>query len=156
MIRVAAAIDSKRGLATDEGIPWDLPTDRVHLRQLTNGGNLLMGYGTYLDFKSATNDRNWFVLTTKSHRLKDGFRPVNDLKGFMKSPPENLWLFGGANVFAQTLGYADELELTRVEGDFRCTKFFPEFEDDFKLTEKSKIFTENGINFHYEVWKRKS
>jgi dihydrofolate reductase len=156
MIRVAAAIDDKRGLATDTGIPWDLPGDRAHLRQQTKGGNMLMGYNTYLEFTRALPDRHWFVVTDGLEPLRDGFTPVTDLEAFMEHPSDNLWLFGGAGVFAQTLDYADELYLTRVEGDFGCTKFFPEFEDKFELAKQEEPQTENGVKFRYEIWKRRA
>ena len=50
MIRAIAAIDNKNGLASETGIPWDLPTDRAFARKMTEGSNLLMGYGTYIEF----------------------------------------------------------------------------------------------------------
>jgi dihydrofolate reductase len=155
MIRVAAAIDDKRGLATDKGIPWKLPGEQAHERQETKGGNILMGYNTYLEFKVAPPDRNWFVVTDRDHSVREGFTPVLDLKAFMEHPPEKLWLFGGAGVFAQTIDYAEELYLTRVDGDFHCTKFFPEFEDEFELVEQGEPKTENGTTFRYETWKKK-
>jgi len=156
MIQVAAALDDNRGLANDQGIPWDLPGEVAHERQETKGGNMLMGYNTYLEFTTPPPDRQWFVLTDGMEPLRPGFRAVTDLKAFMENPPKNLWLFGGAGVFAQTIDYADELHLTRIEGDFGCTKFFPEFTDKFGLTQKSPPQLENGITYRYEVWKRKS
>lgn len=155
MIRVAAAIDDKRGLATDKGIPWDLPSERAHERKETRGGNMLMGYNTYLEFKDTPTDRKWFVLRRPGEEVRTGFTPVDDLDEFMNNPPKDLWLFGGAGVFAQTLKYADELWLTRIKGDFGCTKFFPEFEDDFELIEQSAPHEENGIAYHYETWRRR-
>lgn len=155
MIRLAAAIDDKRGLATDSGIPWNLPTEKTHERQETAGGNMLMGYGTYLEFDKAPPGRQWFVLTDGLEPLRAGFTPVTDLDAFITNPPDNLWLFGGANMFAQTLHYADRLYLTRVAGDFDCTKFFPEFEHGFTLSSREPDQTENDITFHYEIWDRK-
>lgn len=155
MIRAIAAIDSKRGLATNEGIPWDLPSDRQREREKTKGGALFMGFRTYLEFAQAPVDRHCFVATDTLEPLREGFEPVTDIKTFMKHPPENLWLFGGAGLFSQTIKYADELDLTRVEGDFNCTKFFPEFESAFVLAQQSEPQAENGITFRYETWKRK-
>jgi dihydrofolate reductase len=155
MIRAIAAIDSKRGLATDTGIPWNLPTDRTYVREKTKGSNMLMGYNTYLEFTRPLPERRWYVLHEPTEPLREGFESVTDLGSFMEHPPENLWLFGGAGVFAQTIDYADELWLTRIEGDFDCTKFFPEFEDKFELAEQGDPQTENGITYHYEDWKKK-
>ena len=155
MIRAIAAIDDKRGLATDEGIPWKLPADIMHERQETKGGNLLMGYNTYLEFTAAPADRHWFVVTDGTEPLREGFEPVTDLKAFMDHPPKDLWLFGGAGVFAQTIKYADELHLTKIEGDFHCTKFFPAYEYEFKLVNQSPSQHQNGLTFTFCVYVRK-
>ena len=153
MIRAIAAIDDKRGLATDTGIPWDIPTDRAYLRKMTTGGNLLMGYGTYKEFASAPPDRHWFVVIPSAIPLHSGFQAVPDLDAFMANPPQDLWLYGGAGVFVQTIDAADELYLTRIQGDYHCTKFFPEFENTFHLSSQTEPQTENGYVFHFEVWK---
>lgn len=156
MIRAIAAIDDTYGLANDQGIPWDLPSDRAYTREKTMGGHLLMGYGTYLEFTKPPEGRTWYVVHNKSRSVSEGFHSVTDLAAFMKHPPENLWIFGGAGVFAETLNAVDELYLTRVHGDFGCTKFFPLFEDTFTLFKQSKPQQENGITFVYEIWKKKS
>lgn len=155
MIRAIAAIDDKRGLATDEGIPWDLPLDREHERDAIKGDHMLMGYNTYLEFTEAPPDGKWLVVTDGMEPLRDGFTAVTNLEEFMKNPPYDLWLYGGAGLFAQTIKYAEELHITHVKGDFGCTKFFPEFEDDFNLVEKGEPQRENGITFTFARYTRK-
>lgn len=154
-VRVMAAIDSKQGLADEKGIPWDVPSDRKYLRNKTMGGVLLMGYNTYAEFDSPMSGRRNLVIARDATALRSGFEAVYDVGEFMKTQPDNLWLFGGADAFKQTFKYADELYLTRIEGDFDCTKFFPEFETDFIRIEVSEPQQENGITFQYEIWQRK-
>lgn len=155
MIRAIAAIDNRYGLANEEGIPWDLPSDRAYTREKTMGGSILMGYGTYLEFQKPPAGRTWYVLHGPSHHVSEGFNSVTDLNAFMANPPKNLWIFGGAGVFEQTLDQIDELYLTRIKGDFGCTKFFPRFKDRFELVSQSEPISENGVTFIYEIWKRK-
>lgn len=154
-IRAIAAIDNTRGLANEQGIPWNLPSDRAYVREKTFGTNLLMGYGTYIEFTKPFPRRKNLVVTDGQEPLRDGFEAVTDLIGFMKNPPENLWVFGGAGVFGQVMEYLDELYITQLEGDFGCTKFFPEFKDAFKLVRESPLQLENGIHFAYQIWQRK-
>lgn len=154
MIRAIAAIDNKRGLADDNGIPWDLPADIMHERAETKGGNMLMGHNTYLEFTEAPSDRNWFVVTDGTEPLREGFEPVTDLQAFMDNPPKNLWVFGGAGVFAQTIGYIDELHITHIDADFHCTKFFPPFEDKYELIEESAPQHQNAITYKFCVYRK--
>ncbi len=155
VVRAIAAIDDNYGLADDHGIPWSLPLDRRYTKEKTMGGALLMGYNTYIEFESPLTGRRNLVLVDETQVLRDGFEPIRSVEEFFKEPPANLWLFGGAGAFRETLEYADELYLTRVKGDFDCTKFFPPFEKDFALASSSKSYTENGIRFQFEIWRRK-
>lgn len=155
-IRAIAAIDEKFGLANEQGIPWNLPSDRAYTRQKTKGGALLMGHGTYIEFDKPLPDRRNIVVTDGMEPLREGFEAVTNLTAFMENPPDNLWLFGGAGLFTQTIQYADELYVTQLDGDFDCTRFFPQYKDDFELVRQSPPQLENGISFRYQVWKRKT
>lgn len=155
MIKFIAALDSKKGMANEHGIPWDLPTDKAYFRTKTDGGTMLMGYGTYVEFSEALPNRRNLVASSKNEPLRTGFEPVKDAESFLKNTKENVWVIGGPGLFSSTIALADELYLTRIDTDFGCTKFFPSFEQDFRLTEQSESQTENGVNFRFEVWTRK-
>jgi dihydrofolate reductase len=157
MIRAIAAMDSKRGIANDKGIPWQgkLPMDVKYFHDKTSsGGAILMGYGTYLEFKQPLGGRENFVATRKPGPLREGFTAVHDAREFLKIT-EDVWVIGGAGLFAETLDLDDELYLTKLQGEFGCTKFFPEYEGNFELASQSESMTENGITFTFCVYKRK-
>lgn len=156
MIKFIAAIDDKLGLANDFGIPWDLPADKQYYRDHTLNNVILMGYRTYAEFAKPMSDRRNLVLTSPEDPVREGFEAIYDLDEFLLNLDEDLWIIGGAGVFAQTIGKADELYLTRVKGDFHCTKFFPKFEDKFELVSQEPGQQQNAITFHFEVWRRKS
>ncbi len=155
MIRAIVAIDSKRGMANDKGIPWDLPTDRAYYRKNTENGIILMGYGTYVEFSKPMHGRTNYVATSKDEQLREGFEAVTDARGFLQKAEEDVWVIGGAGLFASTLDLIDELYVTQLEGDFGCTKFFPEYKDNYELASASEPKTENGITFRFEIWRRK-
>lgn len=159
MIRFIAAVDSKRGMADDHGIPWQgkVPTDVANFRKKTEGNTVLMGYGTYIvDFKEAilVNRRN-LVASMKKVDLRPGFELVQDARKFLRDFKQDIWVIGGPTLFAQTLDLADELYLTQLMAEFSCTKFFPKFQNDFKLVSESDSITENGITYTFQVWKNK-
>lgn len=157
MIRFIAAIDDKRGIADDHGIPWQgkIPTDVQYFRNKTIHSTVMMGSGWYQEQKEPLPERRNLVAFPDEEAMRPGFEQVKDAHQFLQNTNEDIWVGGGAALFTSTLDLADELYLARVQGDFHCTKFFPEFENDFELTSSSKPITENGIIFHFEVWKRK-
>lgn len=159
MIRFIAALDRQNGIADNHGIPWKgkLPTDVSNLHDKIKTGMLLMGFGMYKELNTPyPGGTNYVATTDTSVQLQDGFAPVSDARKFLKEAKGDVWNLGGALLFSSTLDLADELYLTRIDQDFHCTKFFPDFEQNFELVSHSEAMTENGITFHFETWKRKA
>lgn len=154
MINVIVAIDEKHGMADETGIPWQgkLPTDIAFFRQKTIHGIVVMGYRTYEEFDKPLSERRNLVVTRPGTVLRPGFEVLEDFDSFLKNTTEDIWVIGGAKVFEETIKYADNLYITRVDGDFNCTKFFPPFEDNFKLALEQPKQSENGIGFQFQVW----
>jgi len=154
MIRLIAAIDSQRGIATDSGIPWKLPGDAAYFREKTSRGLIVMGRATYDEFATPLHDSENFVFTTASAPLRSGFEVVGSLDQLRDAhPDDDIWVIGGAAVYAETITQADELLLTQVAGDFDCTKFFPPYEQAFALQSRSHDHRENGVSYRFEVWR---
>jgi dihydrofolate reductase len=153
MIRLIAAIDSRRGIATDSGIPWTLPGDSAYFRAKTSTGLIVMGRATYDEFAAPLHDRDNFVLSTSSAPPRKGFLVVTSLAPLRAAhPDEDVWVIGGASVYAETIGQADELLLTQVRGDFGCTKFFPPYRAAFALQSQSEDHQEGGVTYQFETW----
>ncbi len=153
MIKLIAAIDINNGLANDNGIPWNLPEDVKYFREKTAGSTVLMGRKTYEEFKQPLENRENLVLSSSEGLLRPGFKKVYNLKDFIKlNSDKNIWIIGGSGLFSESIEYADQLFLTRVGGDFECTKFFPEFEDKFHLIHSSEEKKEGELGFRFEIW----
>jgi dihydrofolate reductase len=158
MIRFIAALDQKRGIANDHGIPWmgKIPSDVAYFRQKTEGSILVMGMGFYNELAKPLVNRRNVVLTSSEEPLRAGFEKVTDANQFLRENRDaDVWVGGGAAVFASTIAFADELYLTLLDGDFNCTKFFPEFEDNFEHVESSPDMHENGLTYRFTIWRRK-
>jgi dihydrofolate reductase len=159
MLRLIAAVDNALGVADDKGIPWQgkIPTDAQYFREQTTNGIIVMGFGTYQEFKSPLHDRENFVVSRPdTGELRQGFVGVTDVTSFIQEHEGDLvWVIGGAALFEKTLGSADELYLTQIDRDFHCTKFFPTFSEAFELSSDDGPHSESDITFRFEVWRRK-
>jgi dihydrofolate reductase len=158
MMRLIVAIDEKRGLADDHGIPWQgrIPSDAEYFRSRTAEGLIVMGFRTYEEFARPLHDRTNYVFSrSATSSLRPGFSPVTDLAPFMAGHRDDVvWIIGGAGLYQAALPLADELYITQLDGDFGCTKFFPEFAHDFLLDPGARRMVENDISFRFEVWRR--
>lgn len=160
MIRLIAAIDRKRGLAKKGAMPWNIPEDERYFTEQTktHGGNVLTGSAT---FRKAYRGRPLvkrqnYILTHKTAPIP-GATVVNDLDRLLEEfEDKDLWVAGGAEVFKQVMaaGKADELYLTLIDADLGCDQFFPEYERDFKLVERSEPREQNGYKFTYDRYVR--
>jgi dihydrofolate reductase len=155
MIRLIAAIDSQRGIATDTGIPWTLPGDSAYFRQMTSTGLIVMGRATYDEFAAPLHDRENFVFSTTSAPLRKGFQVLASVDQLRAAHPgQDIWVIGGGAVYAETIGQAHELLLTQVMADFHCTKFFPPYSDAFELERRGEDQKEGGVAYRFESWRR--
>ena len=158
MIRLIAAIDRRRGIATESGIPWQgkIPTDTRYFREQTAEGTLVMGYRTYLEMGQPLHERpNFVVSRPDTPALRTGFVAIANLAAFLQDHSRDVvWVLGGAAVFAQSIPMADELYITQLEADFQCTRFFPAFRHDFLLATALEPVREADISFRFEIWQR--
>jgi dihydrofolate reductase len=137
MIRCIVAADEKNGIATDDGIPWNLPNDTKYFREKTSTGIVLMGIGTYKEFTNPMHDHINYVATHSEEEIRPGFTKVTDVPDFFKKhATETINNIGGAGLFASTIQLANELFITQIEADFSCTKFFPTYKNQKLLPKK--------------------
>lgn len=153
MIRLIAAIDRKRGLAKQGFQPWYIPDDEAYFTEQTgaHGGIVLVGSTTYKTFKGPLAGRKNYVLTRDTKPI-EGVTLVHDLAPFLRDfEDKDLWVIGGANVFAQVIesGKASELYLTHIDADFGCIQFFPPYDKKFSLVEQSDLHEQNGFIFTF-------
>ena len=157
MIRAIVAIDEKRGIANDQTIPWlgKIPSDTAYYRDKVRGGIVIMGYRLYQEISGPYPESDNYVATSNAEvQLRPGFTAVTDVRNFMMSATEDVWNLGGAVLYQSTLDLAEELYITQLEGDFSCTKFFPEYKDNYQMVSESAPITENGITFSFQVWRK--
>jgi dihydrofolate reductase len=154
MIRSIAAIDSKRGIAKNGKIPWDLPKDKAHYRELAmaEGNNVLMGRRTY-EAMGYLEGRHYYIVSHGDLDLSSGCKLIKDIGKFMAEFKEDLWIIGGEAIYKETMNYVDELYLTIVEADFNCDQFFPDY-SSFKLKNAEGPFSENHLSFSYQLFGR--
>ncbi len=155
MIRLIAATDSKRGIAVASGVPWRLPGDVAYFHEQTELGLIVMGWATYSEFAAPLHDRVNYVLTRSDAPLRPGFEGTHTFDALLADHRgDDVWVIGGAAVFAATIAQADELFVTQVEGDFDCIKFFPPYTEEFVMYDRGKPHQDGDVRYRFERWRR--
>jgi dihydrofolate reductase len=121
------AYDRNRVIGKDNKIPWRLPDDNRHVRELTIGKPLIMGRRTWESIGRPLPQRTSIVLTRDSGFKCDGCliaRTPDEAMELAGDAPEII-IFGGARVFEDFLPRADRIYLTEVDADIGGDTFFP-------------------------------
>ena len=99
------------------GIPWRLPEDMAHFKELTLGHPVVMGRLTWdslpARFRPLPGRRN-LVLTRDPQFCADGAEVITSLDD---APLTDAWVIGGAQVYALALPAANRCEVTEVDID---------------------------------------
>jgi dihydrofolate reductase len=134
-LSILAAV-SENGVIGREGeLPWHLPAELRHVKQLTTGHTLLMGRKTYESIGRPLPKRTSIVITRDLHyEAAPGVIVVAGFEAAVASAQERgeseAFVFGGEAVYALALPRADRLYLTRVHAEVAGDAFFPVLEEE--------------------------
>lgn len=136
MVKLIAIINRRRVLGKDNDLVWDLPNELARFREKTSGQPVIMGSATWRSLpKKPLPGRMNVVLSRDPDFPADGAHVTNDIAHALglarEASKADVWVIGGAQVFALALPYADRLYLTIVEDDSDDASWahFPPFED---------------------------
>jgi dihydrofolate reductase len=129
-ISFVVAYDRKRAIGKDNRLPWRLPDDMKHVRDVTMGKPLIMGRRTWDSIGRPLPGRTSIVLTRDRAFRCDGClvaRTADEALRLAGAVPEVI-VFGGAGVFEEYLPLADRIYLTEVEAEADADTFFPKID----------------------------
>jgi dihydrofolate reductase len=106
-------------IGADGTLPWRIPEDLAHFRELTDGGTVIMGRATWESlpprFRPLPGRRN-VVLSRAPSYDAPGATVVTSLSDALAGADDaEVWIGGGAAVYAAALSRADRLCVTDVD-----------------------------------------
>jgi dihydrofolate reductase len=126
-----AAVARNRVIGHGGGIPWHLPEDFAHFKATTLGHTLVMGRATYDSIGRPLPGRTTIVLTRDPEWTADGVIVAHDLDTALTLAadlPGDVYVAGGAHVYAAAMERADEQILTEVDQAPEGDTFYPAFD----------------------------
>jgi dihydrofolate reductase len=127
---ILIAARARNGVIGNEGrLPWHLPADLRHFKQLTLGAPMIMGRKTFESLPGRLPDRRHIVLTRQAGWQEDGAETAHSIEAALRlANAPRVSVIGGAEIYALLMPFADRIELTEVHGDFAGDAAFPEIE----------------------------
>lgn len=129
-LSLIAAIAENRVIGVRNTLPWHLPADLKYFRRLTVGHPIILGRRNYESIGRPLPERTNIVITRRTDYSAPGCRVVHTLEAALAAAngTSEIFIVGGAEVYAQTLAQADRLYLTFVHAVVPGDTFFPEFD----------------------------
>jgi dihydrofolate reductase len=109
-------------IGRDGGMPWHVPEDLAHFKQVTLGAPVIMGRKTWESlsprFRPLPGRRN-IVVTRQREWSAEGAEVAGSVDDALAlaagGASEWVWVTGGAQLYAETIGRADRLEVTELD-----------------------------------------
>ena len=168
---IIVAFDSQYGIGKDGQLPWRLPGDMKHFKQVTAAVSdpskknaVIMGRKTWeslpQQFRPLPGRVNMVLTKEGKVALPSGVLASSNLDDALKqlSMPvvENIFVIGGAQIYVHAMAHplCEKLIVTHVQGEYGCDAFFPHISREFFPISASEQFQEGTISFQFSDYLR--
>lgn len=104
-------------IGAEGGMPWHLPEDLAHFKEVTTGTAVIMGRKTWESlperFRPLPNRENVVVTRREDWEAPGAVRAASVEEAL--AGRDKVWIIGGAEIFAQTIDEADRIEVTEID-----------------------------------------
>ena len=139
-------------IGKDKTLPWHLPEDLAHFKHTTLGQPVVMGRKTWESlppkFRPLPGRTN-IVVTRQTDWQAVGAVVAHSLEEAMQHcPPETqVWVIGGAEVYAQAMPLATRAVVTEIDADFEGDAFAPTFDSSWQEAKRTSHTAANGLHY---------
>jgi dihydrofolate reductase len=127
LVTLVLAVADNGVIGRDNALPWHLPADLAHFKQVTLGKPIVMGRRTFASIGRPLAGRQNVVVTRDSTFAVDGVTVAHSFDEALTAcgaVPE-VMVIGGAAIFAAALPRAGRIHLTRVHATVAGDVHFP-------------------------------
>ncbi len=150
-----------RGRVIGKGgvMPWHLPEDLAHFKRVTLNHPVIMGRKTWDSippkFRPLPGRTN-IVVTRQADWHEKGAQCSSSLREALQlcENSAQVWIIGGAQIYAQALPLADELVVTEIDADFDGDAHAPALSADWREVARERIVAASGLPLSFVIWHR--
>ena len=139
-LSLIVAAGERNEIGKDGRMPWHLPADLKHFKEVTLGKPVIMGRRTHESIGKALPGRRNIVVTRNAGYTADGCEIAHSLREALElaGNAAEIMVIGGAAIYREALPLAERIYLTRVAGQFEADTYFPAF-DPKEWLEKQRL-----------------
>ncbi len=149
-LALVAAVAKNGVIGKDGGLPWRLPEDLRHFKNVTTGHAMVMGRKTYDSIGRPLPNRRNLVVSRTEGLVLEGVEVFGDLEAALQAAwqtDDEPRVIGGGTIYAQAIERATTLYLTEVDREIEGDVQFPAFDRSlFREVSRTNGETE-GVTF---------
>ena len=160
-ISLVVAASNNNAIGRNNQLLWHLPKDLRFFKNTTWAMPVVMGRKTFESISGkALPGRLNIVVTRQKDWKVENVSTANSLdKAFEIAAAQDykeIFVIGGAEIYAQTLPIASTVYLTRVDTIIEGDSFFPELGEDWELFSNNshQKDAKHAYDFHFQIWKK--
>lgn len=134
IVSLIAAMAENHVIGIKETIPWHIPADLAHFRELTTGHSVIMGRTTFASIGHPLPGRRNLVLSRTPGFRAEGVEVLTSLEEALAACAEadEVFICGGEEVYRTALPLAKRIYLTIIHRKYDGDRVFPAIPDDFQ------------------------
>ena len=148
-------------IGKDGGMPWHVPEDLAHFKQITFGNPVVMGRRTWdsIDprFRPLPGRRN-IVITRDDSWAADGAEVAHSIDAALALASDGAWVIGGAQVYRESIPLADRLEVTEINARFEGDAHAPDLDKSWITTtvepQSGWLTSRTGLEYRFLRYER--
>lgn len=158
-ISAIVAMAENRVIGRNNALPWRLPADLRHFKELTLGKPVLMGRKTHESIGRVLPGRRNIITTRNTTFEVPDALVVHSIEAALQtlSESDELMLIGGAELYRELLPRVQRIYMTVVHAEIEGDSYFPEL----KPAEWRQVNSEdhpadkdNAYPYSFVIWER--
>lgn len=135
MINIIVAVSENNVIGKGNKLPWFLPKDLKHFKEVTLKSTVIMGRKTFESIGRPLPNRENIIITRNQSYNATGCTVVNNLeKALSLVNTEDCFIIGGSEIYELALPLVDKIYLTKVDTIINDGDAFFKFKkSDWKL-----------------------
>jgi dihydrofolate reductase len=130
LLSAIVAMSENRVIGKDNTLPWHLPADLKHFKEITTGHFIIMGRKTFESIGKPLPNRSNIVLSRDINYQAPGCETVSTIDEALRmaeaAQQNEIFIIGGAEIYRQLLPTIERLYITIVHCNIGGDAWFPE------------------------------
>lgn len=156
-LSIIAAMGNGRVIGKDNTLLWHIPDDLKRFKALTLGHPVIMGRKTWESlpekFRPLAGRSNIIVTRQGAYEAAGAMaiHSIEEARAAAARAPgaEEIFVIGGAQLYAEALPFADRLCLTLIDDDRNGDAYFPEYEQQFTKKLSEELHEWNELKYRW-------